>query len=145
MPMGIVLEQMPIEAPSFAHSWRWANSWPMKRSFFPGARSDNRKEDGDSRIAARDRQAFCEAANFCRGRLIVREGKEEIFAEGVEKRERELVVLVFAVDRIGGEIFQRSFIQPMFIEAETRHQISGAVTLGQEWILRNGEDAGNLP
>ncbi len=77
--------------------------------------------------------------------FVVREGKEEIFTEGVEKRERELVVLVLAVDGIGGEIFQR-VIHPTHVpfEAETEPtEISGAGNAGPgSGFFGNGEDAG---
>src|ERR1700681_1520470 len=36
--------------------------------------------------------------------FVMGEGQNEIFGEGVEQRKGQLVLLIFAVDRVGGEI-----------------------------------------
>jgi len=67
------------------HSLRLANSWPMKRSFLPGGRTDRRRAGGDWRIAATCLRHFCGGANFFVNDFVVRKGEKEIFGEGIKQ------------------------------------------------------------
>jgi len=144
--MGIVLEQMPIEAPSFAPFVALGEFLAHEEEFLSGVRVVITEKKTEIReLPPEIARHFVKQRIFAVDDFVVREGKEEIFTEGVEKRERELVVLVLAVDGIGGEIFQR-VIHPTHVpfEAETEPtEISGAGNAGPgSGFFGNGEDAG---
>ena len=77
--------------------------------------------------------------------FVVGEGKHEILAEGVEHREGELVVFVFAVDGIRGKIFQR-VVHPAHVpfEAEAEAaEVGGPRDAGPgRGFFGDGENAG---
>ena len=60
---------------------------------------------------------FVEERVFAVDDFVVGEGQDEIFGECVEQGKGELVLLVFAVDRVGGEIGER-VVHPAHVPLE---------------------------
>ena len=98
---------MPIEAAGFAPFVALAKFLAHEEEFFAGVRvliSIQQTKIGEllPHIAGH----FVEQRIFSVNNFIVREGKNEIFAESVHEGKSDLVVFVFAINGIGGKIFQ---------------------------------------
>ena len=71
--------------------------------------------------------------------LIVRQRKHEILGEGVDHAEGEIIMMIFAMDRIFLEVFQ-SVVHPAHVpfhaKAQTPRRTSGARPSARRSILR---------
>jgi len=93
------------------HSWR-GRFLAHEEEFLSGARSDNRKEDGDRELLPEIARHFVKQRIFAVDDFIVREGRRN-FAEGVENENVSLLCSYCGrPDR--GEIFQRVIHPTMF-------------------------------
>ena len=76
----------------------------------------------------------------------MRDGQHEILAEGVEQAEGDVVVLVFAVDGVGGEILQH-VVHPAHVPLHGEAEAVEVDRLGNAWkrggLFGHGERAGN--
>ena len=103
---------------SWLHSASCANSWPMNSSFLPGCAHMNA-------YSARRFARFCQrvARHLVDQRalavhdLVVRQRQDEVLRERVDERERQLVVVVAAVDRVLLEVRQR-VVHPAHVPLE---------------------------
>src|SRR6478735_6326396 len=77
-----------------AHSASWANSLPMKSSCLPGC----------AHMVAR---YLAQQRALAVHHLVVADRQYEVLAPGVHQRERHLVVVVLAVDRLVLHVLQR--------------------------------------
>src|SRR6266496_767470 len=127
--MGIPLEQMPFEAAGFAPFVALGEFLAHKEEFL--ARVGvliGVKETEIGELLPEVAGHFVKERVFAVDDFVVREGKQEIFCEGVEKRKSELVVLVFAMDRVVRKKAQ-SVVHPAHVpfEAEAEAaEIGGA-------------------
>src|SRR5260370_402117 len=127
--MRIPLERVPIEAVSFAPFVALGDFLAHEEELFAGMSvliSVEKTEVGEllPHIAGH----FVEKGVFAVDDFVVREGKKEIFGEGVEKGERELVVLVLAMNGVAGKVVE-GVVHPAHVpfEAEAEAaQIIGA-------------------
>src|SRR3989442_1006880 len=136
--MGIPLEQVPVEAAGFAPFVALGDFLAHKEEFLAGVSVlIGVKETEIGELLPEVARHFVKERVFAVDDFVVGEGKQEIFCEGVEKRKSELVVLVFAMDRVVRKIAQ-SVVHPAHVpfEAEAEAtEISGA---------RNGGAGGGL-
>lgn len=97
--MGVVLEQVPIQAVCFGPFATLGELLAHEEEFLAGMRvliGVEKTEIGE--LLPHVTGHFVEERIFSVDDFIVREGKLEIFGEGVEKRKGELVVFVLAMD-----------------------------------------------
>ena len=103
--VGIVLEQVPIQAVGFAPFVALGELLTHKEEFLSGM----------SVLIAVEKTEVCELLPQIAGHLmekrvfavddfVVGEREKEIFGEGIEERESEFVVFIFAVDGVVGKI-----------------------------------------
>src|SRR6266496_2412736 len=127
--MGIPLEQVPVETAGFAPFVALGDFLAHKEEFLAGV---------SVLIGVKERV-------FAVDDFVVREGKQEIFCEGIEKRKSELVVLVFAMDGVVRKKAQ-SVVHPAHVpfEAEAEAtEISGARNSGPgRGLFGDGENPG---
>jgi hypothetical protein len=99
--MGIVLKEVPIEAAGFAPFVALGEFLPHEEEFFAGMGvliSVKQAEIGE--LLPNVAGHFVEERIFSVDDFVVGKGKKKIFSEGVEEREGEFVVFVFAMDGI---------------------------------------------
>jgi len=103
--MGIVLEEMPVEAASFAPFLTLGELLAHEEEFLARVGILISVEKTKVReLLPHVAGHFVEKGIFSVDDFVVGEGEKEIFGEGVEQREGEFVVFVFAVDGIVGKI-----------------------------------------
>ncbi len=144
--MGIPLEQMPVETAGFAPFVALGDFLAHKEEFL--ARVSvliGVKETKIGELLPEVAGHFVKERVFAVDDFVVREGKQEIFCEGIEKRKSELVVLVFAMDRVARKKAQ-SVVHPAHVpfEAEAEAtEISGARNSGPgRGLFGDGENTG---
>jgi len=104
--VGIMLEKMPIQAVSFAPFVALGKFLPHEKKFFAGMRILIREQEAEiGKLLPEIAGHFVKKRVFSMDDFVVGKRKQEILAEGVKEREREIVVLVLAVNGIGGKIF----------------------------------------
>jgi len=104
--VGIVLEQVPIQAVSFAPFVALGELLTHKEEFLSRVSvliAVEKTEIGE--LLPQVAGHFVEQRAFAVDDFVVGEREKEIFGEGVEERESEFVVFVFAVDGVVGKIF----------------------------------------
>jgi len=104
--MGIVLEEMPVKTAGFAPFITLGEFLAHEEKFLArvGALIGvQQTEIGE--LLPRVAGHFVEKRVFSVDDFVVRERKQEIFREGVKQREREFVVLVFAMDGVVRKVF----------------------------------------
>src|SRR5260370_4661899 len=127
--MGIPLEQVPVETAGFAPFVALGDFLAHKEEFLAGVsvlRGVKETKIGELRPEVAGH--FVKERVFAVDDFVVREGKQEIFCEGIEKRKSELVVLVFAMDGVVRKKDQ-SVVHPAHVpfEAEAEAtELSGA-------------------
>ena len=104
--VGIMLEKMPIQAVSFAPFLTLGKFLPHEKKFFAGMGVLIREQETEvGKLLPEIAGHFVKERVFSMNDFVVGERKQEILAEGVKERESEIVVLVLAVNGIGGKIF----------------------------------------
>ena len=104
--MGIVLEQVPVQAVRFGPFAALGKFLAHEEEFLAGMGiliGVEKTEIGE--LLPHVAGHFVEQRIFSVDDFIVREGKLEIFGEGVEKRKGELIVFVLAMDGVVRKIF----------------------------------------
>ena len=99
--VGIVLKKMPIEAVSFAPFVALGEFLAHEEELFAGMRvliGVEQTEVGE--LLPHVAGHFMKERIFSMDDFVVGEGKKKIFGEGVEEREGEFIVLVFAMDGV---------------------------------------------
>ncbi len=103
--VGIVLEEMPINAVGFFPFGTLGEFLTHEEELLSRVSVLIGIEEAEiSELLPYIAGHFVEERVFAVDDFVVREGKKEIFGEGVEERECELVVFVFSVDGIAGKI-----------------------------------------
>ena len=100
-----VLQQVPVEAASLAPFLALGNLLSHEQQFFSGMReliAEKQTQIGE--LLPHVAGHFVKKRVLAVDDFVVREGQDEIFGEGVKKREGQLVVLVAPEDRILGKI-----------------------------------------
>lgn len=100
-PMGVMLQEMPIQAASFAPFITLGKFLTHEKELF--ARMSiliSEQEPEIGKFLPEITGHFVEKRFFPMHHFIVGKGKQKILAEGVEKRKGEIVVLVLAVNGI---------------------------------------------
>ncbi len=97
---------MPIEAAGFAPLFALGEFLAHEEEFFAGVRVLIGVEEAEiGELLPQIAGHFVKERIFAVDDFIVRKGKNEIFAEGVDQGKSDFVVFVLAVDGIGGKIF----------------------------------------
>src|SRR5258707_589781 len=117
--MRIMLEQVPIEAASFAEFAALAKLLAHEKEFLAGmAVLIGVEETQIGELLPHVTGHFMEKGIFAVDDLVVRERQHEVFGESVEHGEGELVLVVLAMDRVGGEISE-GVVHPAHVPLET--------------------------
>jgi len=117
--MGIVLEQVPIEAAGFTPFMALGEFLAHEQKFFARVGilvGVKQAEIGE--LLPQVAGHFVEERILSVDDFVVREGKKEIFGEGVEEREGQFVMFVLAMDGIVREIFQ-GVVHPAHVPFKT--------------------------
>ena len=102
----VMLEKMPIQAVSFAPFVALGKFLSHEKKFLAGMGILVREQEAEiSKLLPEIAGHFVKERAFSMDDFVVGKRKQEILAEGVKERESEIVVLVLAVNRIGGKIF----------------------------------------
>jgi hypothetical protein len=146
--VGLVFEQMPVETVGFAPFVALGKFLAHEEKFLAGMGILIGVEEPEvGELLPHIAGHFVEKRVFSVDDFVVREGKKEILGESVEQGESELVVFVFAMDGVVGEIFQ-GVVHPAHVPFETETQaskINGARDGGPgSGFLGDGEDAGEF-
>ncbi len=104
--VGIVLEEMPVEAASFAPFAALGQLLAHEKELLAWVGALIGEEQAEiGELLPHIAGHFVEERVFSVNDLIVGEGKKEILREGVQQREGELVVFVLAMNGIVGKVF----------------------------------------
>ncbi len=104
--MGFMLEQMPVEAVSFAPFVALGELLTHKEEFLSRVSVLIAVEKTEvSELLPHITGHFVEERIFPMNDFVVGKGEKEIFGEGVEEGESELIVLVFAMNGIVRKVF----------------------------------------
>src|SRR5437764_295286 len=99
--MGIVLEEMPVDAADFAPFITLGEFLPHEEKFFAWMSALIGVEQSEiGELLPHVAGHFVEKGVFAVDDFVVGEGEKEIFGEGVKKGKGEFVVLVLAMDRV---------------------------------------------
>src|SRR5713226_3361418 len=102
--MGIVLEQVPVEATGFAPFVTLGELLAHEKEFLSRVSVLIGVEEAEiGELLPHVAGHFVEERVFAVDDFVVGEGKKEIFGEGVEERKGEFVVFVFAMNGIMGK------------------------------------------
>ena len=146
--VGIVLEEVPIEAASFAPFVALGELLAHKEKFLAGMGVLIRIKKAEiGELLPHVAGHFVEERVFAVDDFVVRKGKEKIFGEGVEQRKSELIVFVFAMDGIVREIFER-IVHPAHVPFEAEAEASEIDWAGDgrpgSGFFGDGENAGEF-
>ncbi len=127
--MGIVLQQVPLQAVGFAPFVTLGELLTHEEEFLAGVGVLIGVEKAEiGKLLPHVTGHFVEERVFAVDDFVVGKREKEIFGEGIEERESKFVVFVFAVDGVVGKVFQR-VVHPAHVpfEAETETaEIGGA-------------------
>ena len=143
--MRIVLQQVPIEAAGFAPLIALSEFLAHEEKFLARVSALIRQEQTEiCELLPQIAGHFVEQRVFSVNDFVVGKGQHEILGEGIEHRERHLVVLVFAVNRVLREIAER-IVHPAHVpfqaEAESA-EIGGPGDTGPgRGLFGDGENA----
>jgi len=105
-PVGVMLQEMPIHAASFTPFLTLGKFLTHEKEFLAGMGVLIGEQEAEiGKLLPEVARHFVQERLFSVNNFVVGKREKEIFAEGVEKRESETVVLVLAVNGIGGKIF----------------------------------------
>src|SRR5207302_4279835 len=104
--MGIVLEEMPVDAAGFGPFATLGEFLPHEEKFLARVGALIGVEQTEvGELLPHIAGHFVEERIFAVDDFVVGEGKQEIFSESVKKRKSELVVLVLAMNGIVRKVF----------------------------------------
>jgi len=144
--MAMVAEEIPFEGSGFGPFGALGDFAAHEKEFFAGVGElPGEKEAQAGELLPHVAGHFMEEGAFAVDDFVVGEGQEEIFREGVEEGEGEFVLVEFAVDGVGGEVFE-GVVHPAHVpfegEAEAA-EVGGAGNAGEGGgLFGDGEDAG---
>src|ERR1700682_176611 len=115
-----MLEQVPVEAASFAEFTSLAELLAHEEELLTGMTVlIGVKESEIGELLPHVAGHFVEKRIFAVDNFVVRERQHEVLGESVEHREGELVLMVFAMNGVGGEISE-GVVHPAHVPLETK-------------------------
>ena len=104
--MGIVLEEMPVDAAGFGPLATLGEFLPHEEKFFARMSALIGVEQSEiGELLPHVAGHLVKKRIFAVDDFVVGEGKQEIFRESIKERESEFVVFVLAMNRVVGKVF----------------------------------------